>query len=114
MSSTSPFPADAARQRRMDTYGYSSSEDDNDYELQRRFNRSTPQNAGAYDQVSGRFTDTGYHAPAGITPNPTPPPPNTVVPNQQTTMSPSGDLGKRKNGVPATVPHAVATTPQQI
>ncbi|KAJ4374144.1 hypothetical protein N0V83_002885 [Neocucurbitaria cava] len=112
MPSSNPFAADAARQRRMDTYDYSSSEDDDNYELQQTY---TTQNSGAYNPVSGRFTDTGYHPPAGISPTPTPPPPvNTHVTNQQATMSPTGDLSDRRETAPAPPPHAVGTAPQQV
>lgn len=94
MPSSNPF----AGQRRMDTYDYSSSEDDDNYELQ-----------------SGRFTDTGYHRPTGISPQPTPPPPtNVVAPVQPMTASPTGDLSDRRDLAPAPPPHGVGTTPQQI
>lgn len=58
--------ADAARQRRMESYEYSSSEDDEPYELQ------PP--CGAYTPVTGPSVHTGCHSPAGIMPSPTPPP----------------------------------------
>jgi hypothetical protein len=107
LPSTNPFAADVTRQRQMDNYDYSSSEDDDNYELQSR--------TGVYNPVSGRLTDTGYHPPVGLTPVPTPPPPvNTIVPNQQTTMSPTGDLADRREAPPMPPPHAVGTTPQQI
>ncbi|KAH7402674.1 lipid phosphate phosphatase 1 [Pyrenochaeta sp. MPI-SDFR-AT-0127] len=114
MPSPNPFAADAARQRRMDTYDYSSSEDDDNYELQQTYPRSAPQNSSAYNQVSGRFTDTGYHPPAGISPNPTPPPPLNVPGSNQHTMSGTGDLSDGRDGAPAPPPHAVGTQPQQI
>jgi len=116
MPSPNPFAVDAARQRRMDTYDYSSSEDEDNYELQQTYTLSSPQHTNAYNPVSGRFTDTGYHPPVGMSPNPTPPPPeNRITPNQQATMSPTGDLSDRRDGVtPAAPPHAVGTTPQQI
>jgi diacylglycerol diphosphate phosphatase/phosphatidate phosphatase len=116
MPSPNPFAADAARQRRMDTYDYSSSEDEDNYELQQTYTLSGPQHTNAYNPVSGLFTDTGYHPPPGISPNPTPPPPeNRTTPNQQATMSPTGDLSDRREGAaPAPPPHAVGTTPQQI
>jgi hypothetical protein len=112
MPSSNPFAADVARERRMDTYDYSSSEDEDHYELQQNYTLSAPQHPAAYNPVSGRFTDTGYHPPAGISPAPTPPPP--VMQNQQTMMSPSGDLADRRDMPPAPPPHAVGTTPQQI
>ncbi|KNG47478.1 lipid phosphate phosphatase 1 [Stemphylium lycopersici] len=107
LPATNPFAADVARQRQMDTYDYSSSDDEDNYELQAR--------AGVYNPVSGRLTDTGYHPPVGLSPVPTPPPPvNTIIPNQQTTMSPTGDLGDRRDLPPMPPPHAAGTTPQQI
>ncbi|KAF1939120.1 lipid phosphate phosphatase-like protein 1 [Clathrospora elynae] len=111
MPSPNPFAADAARQRRVDTYDYSSSEDDDNYELQQSYPRPAPQNASAYNPISGRFTDTGYHPPAGMSPLPTPPPINTIVPNQQTLMSPTGDLSDRGDLAPVPPPHAVGTAP---
>ena len=108
LPATNPFAADVARQRQMDTYDYSSSEDENHYELQ-------PRGAGAYNPVSGRLTDTGYHPPTGISPAPTPPPPmNTIISNQQTMMSPTGDLADRRDVGPPPPLHAPGTTPQQI
>jgi diacylglycerol diphosphate phosphatase/phosphatidate phosphatase len=95
MPAANPFGG----QRRMDTYDYSSSEDGDGYELQ-----------------SGRFTDTGYHRPTGISPQPTPPPPNnTVLPGQiHAISSPTGDLSERRDLAPAPPPHGAGTTPQQI
>jgi len=108
LPATNPFAADVARQRQMDTYDYSSSEDENHYELQTR-------GIGAYNPVSGRLTDTGYHPPTGISPAPTPPPPmNTMISNQQTMMSPTGDLADRRDIGPPPPLHAPGTTPQQI
>jgi hypothetical protein len=94
MPSTNPFGG----QRRMDTYDYSSSEDDDGYEMQ-----------------SGRFTDTGYHRPTGISPQPTPPPPsNVTAPGQQIPATTTGDLSERRDVAPAPPLHGVGTTPQQI
>jgi diacylglycerol diphosphate phosphatase/phosphatidate phosphatase len=94
MPAANPF----AGQRRMDTYDYSSSEDGDGYELQ-----------------SGRFTDTGYHRPTGISPQPTPPPPNNaILPGQIHALSPTGDLSERRDLAPAPPPHGAGTTPQQI
>lgn len=102
MPSPNPFAADTARQRRMDNYDYSSSEDDDNFELQQRYDRGVPPGtASAYNPVQGRLTETGYQPPHGMSPNPTPPPP-------------SGDLGDRREGAPAPPPHAVGTAPQQI
>lgn len=93
MPAASPF----ARQRRNDTYDYSSSEDGDHYELQ-----------------PGRFNDTAYHRTTGISPQPTPPPgPSGTHP----TMVPTGDLADRRDGAPAPPPHAIGTAitaPQQI
>ncbi|KAI8937442.1 hypothetical protein NX059_005164 [Plenodomus lindquistii] len=116
MPAPSPFAAEAARQRRQDTYDYSSSEDDDNYELQQTY-LSAPQNNNSYNPVSGRFTDTGYHPPPGMSPNPTPPPPmNVVAPHQ--TMSPTGDLSDGRDRAPAPPPHAIGmaidTAPRQI
>jgi hypothetical protein len=77
MPGSSPF----ARERPQD-YDYSSSDDDENYELQQTYTLSAPQNGGVYNPVAGQVTDTGYHPPQGLSPNPTPPPPTT-----------SGDLG---------------------
>lgn len=116
MPASNPFAAEAARQRRQDTYDYSSSEDDDNYELQQTHTLSAPQNSTAYNPISGRFTDTGYHPPPGLSPHPTPPPMNTVSPHP--TMSPTGDLSERRDGAPAPPPHsigmAIGTAPQQI
>lgn len=95
---TNPFANDA---RRHDNYDYSSSEDDDNYELQ--------QTSGVYNPVSGRLTDTGYHPPPGISPNPTPPPLGDVTTAQR---EPTGDLGDAR--APAAPPHAPGTTVQQI
>jgi diacylglycerol diphosphate phosphatase/phosphatidate phosphatase len=105
LPSTNPF----SDQRRHENYDYSSSEDEENYELQQRQTRSAGP-AGAYNPVTGRLTDTGYHPPAGIVPTPTPPPPAdlSTVPRL-----PTGDLGMRVNSpsssapAPAPPPHAV-------
>lgn len=91
-----------AGQRRTDTYDYSSSEDGDNYELQ-----------------PGHMTDTGYHRPTGISPQPTPPPPSNMVgPGPQVVASPTGDLSDRSDLAPAPPPHtigtAISTAPQQI
>lgn len=93
LPASNPF----AGQRRMDTYDYSSSEEEDNYELQ-----------------PGRFTDTGYHRPAGLSPQPTPPPPQHVVPLQPTVASPTGDLSDVRHVAPAPPPHAIGAPPQQI
>lgn len=108
LPSTNPFAADVVRQRQLDTYDYSSSEDDGNYELQSR--------TGVYNPVSGTLTDTGYHPPTGISPIPTPPPPqaSTILHNQATTMSPTGDLSDRREVPPMPPPHGPSNLPQQI
>jgi len=95
MPASNPF----AGQRRMDTYDYSSSEDGDGYEMQ-----------------AGHFTDTGYHRPTGISPQPTPPPPsNAGMPGQAiTTASMTGDLSERRDLAPVPPPHGAGTAPQQI
>lgn len=114
MPAPNPFAAEAARQRRAETYDYSSSEDEDGYELQQSYIRSTPQ-AGVYNPVSGQFTDTGYHVTSGISPNPTPPPPlHTIVPQQHPVTSPTGDLSEGRDGAPAPPPHGVGTMPSRI
>jgi diacylglycerol diphosphate phosphatase/phosphatidate phosphatase len=110
MPSPNPFATDTARRGRTDNYDYSSSEDDDNYELQQTNYLSGGQSSSAYNPVAGRFTDTGYNT--GISPNPTPPPPHTTV-APGTAMS-TGDLSDRRDGAPAPPPHAVGTTPQQI
>jgi hypothetical protein len=112
MPSPNPFANEPGRQRRMDTYDYSSSEDEDSYELQQTYDRNVPQHGGAYNPVSGRLTDTGYHPPQGISPNPTPPP--QFVPPHQAAMSPTGDLGAGGEIAPTPPPHAVGTMPQRI
>jgi diacylglycerol diphosphate phosphatase/phosphatidate phosphatase len=94
MPAANPFSG----QRRNDTYDYSSSEDGDAYELQ-----------------PGHFTDTGYHRPTGVPPQPTPPPPgNVMVPEQLPIASPTGDLSERRDLAPVPPQHGVGTTPQQI
>ncbi|CAI6335695.1 unnamed protein product [Periconia digitata] len=99
--------------RRPDNYDYSSSEDDQDYELQQR----QPRSAVAYNPVTGH-TDTGYHPPSGVSPSPTPPPPASFgnAPAQRTR---TGDIAAaRKDSMPmaapapAPPPHASGTMAQ--
>jgi len=90
----------AAAPRRHDTYDYSSSEDDDNFELRAR-------NQPAYNPVSGQLTDTGYHPPQGIRINPTPPPPAATPP------IPTGDLAEAR-GTPVVPQHAAGTTVQQV
>ncbi len=99
LPASNPFEGDAARQRRLDTYDYSSSDEDHEhgYELQQR---------------SGRFTDTGYHPPSTGAPTVTSPPTiNPIAPHAQTVTSPTGDLSERKEAALAGPPHA-GTGPQ--
>ncbi|PSN70187.1 lipid phosphate phosphatase 1 [Corynespora cassiicola Philippines] len=118
MPAPSPFAVEASRSRRHDNYDYSSSEDEDNYELQQTYTLSAPQSGGVYNPVQGTFTDTGYHPPPGISPNPTPPPPLHAVttPGVASTMSPvTGDIGdQRRDVAPVPPPHAAGTTPQQI
>lgn len=86
---SSPFADNTHRHNgNNEAYDYSSSEDDGSYELQQTYTLSNPQ-GGVYNPVSGTLTDTGYHPPPGIQPNPTPPPPSEA-PRQ-----PTGDLADR-------------------
>ncbi|KAF2192716.1 lipid phosphate phosphatase-like protein 1 [Zopfia rhizophila CBS 207.26] len=113
MPSSNPFDRDAAHARRHDGYDYSSSEDEDNYELQQTYTLTAPQNGGVYNPVAGTFTDTGYHPPAGMSPNPTPPPLSNTVPAplQASTMSPTGDLADtRREAPPGIPPHAPGTT----
>ncbi|KAH7127050.1 lipid phosphate phosphatase-like protein 1 [Dendryphion nanum] len=104
MPGSNPFGADAVR--RQDTYDYSSSDDDGNYELQQTYTLSAPQSSGVYNPVGGAFTDTGYH-PQGISPNPTPPPAAGAPRPFPTTTSATGDLGdSRTETGPAVPPHA--------
>ncbi|KAF2643487.1 PAP2-domain-containing protein [Massarina eburnea CBS 473.64] len=116
LPSTNPF----ANHQRHDNYDYSSSEDEDNYELQQRQARSARSAgpAGEYNPVTGRLTDTGYYPPLGITPNPTPPPPGdlSTIPR-----FPTGDLGVRPDPTsappptpPPPPPHAAGTTTHAI
>lgn len=95
---------------RHDNYEYSSSEDDDNIELQPAYSLSgrplANQRGASYDPVAGRVTDTGYHPPQGITPTPTPPPPMMQPP-------PSGDITEVR-GAPPPPPHAAGTMAQQV
>lgn len=102
LPSTNPFANDP-RARGRDHYDYSSSEDDENFELQ-------PQ-SGAYNQVAGTLTDTGYHPPTHITPVPTPPPPTQAPHSFPGRVGPSGDLGEtQREAAPTVPPHAAGTT----
>ena len=104
---SNPFNGDstAARRHRQENYDYSSSEDDDNYELQPTYAGSAPKNGGVYNPVQGTYTNTGYHPPHGILPSHTPPPPTLPTGNTSET---------RGEAPPAVPPHAVGTTPQQI
>ncbi|KAF2703869.1 PAP2-domain-containing protein [Pleomassaria siparia CBS 279.74] len=107
MPGANPFNGDSMRSQRhrQDNYDYSSSEDDDNYELQQSYTLSAPQSGGVYNPVQGTYTNTGYHPPHGIVPSPTPPPPGlSRVDTDDTT----------REGPPAVPPHAVGTTPHQI
>lgn len=95
LPSTNPF----SEQRRMDTYDYSSSEDEERYELQ-----------------PGRFTDTSYHRPSDISPHPSSPPHRSIVapPQQSNTPTPTGDLSERRDGAPAPPAHTSQQTPSAL
>ena len=107
MPGANPFGADAVR--RHDTYDYSSSEDEGNYELQQTYTLSAPQSSGVYNPVGGTFSDTGYH-PQGISPNPTPPPAGAPRPFP-TTTSATGDLGDPRNEAAPAVPVHGAAKP---
>jgi diacylglycerol diphosphate phosphatase/phosphatidate phosphatase len=101
LSSTNPFleqrSEQRSEQRRMESYDYSSSEDEDLYELQR-----------------GRFTDTAYHRPTGTSPHPSPPPhPSMVGPVEQPNNPPTGDLSERREAAPAPPPHVIGLPSQQ-
>ncbi|KAF2275879.1 PAP2-domain-containing protein [Westerdykella ornata] len=64
--------------RRHDTYDYSSSDEDDSYELQQTYTLSDAQRDPVYNPVTGTLTDTGYHRSAGVSPTPTPPPAASV------------------------------------
>ena len=93
---------------RHDNYEYSSSEDDDNIELQPAYSLSgrplAGQRGAAYDPVAGRITDTGYHPPQGITPTPTPPPPMKTN---------TGDIAEAR-GAPPPPAHAAGTTATQV
>lgn len=102
----------AGHPQRHDTYDYSSSEEDDNYELQQTYTLSAPQGGSSYNPVAGTFTDTGYHPPVGISPNPTPPPPASFGAPRPfpTTGVPSGDIGdSTARHPPAAPPHTVGT-----
>ena len=105
LPASNPF---ANPRSRPDNYEYSSSEDDDNIELQPAYSLSgrplAGQHGASYDPVAGRLTDTGYHPPKGITPTPTPPPPM---------KTPTGDIAEAR-GAPPPPPHAAGTTATQL
>jgi diacylglycerol diphosphate phosphatase/phosphatidate phosphatase len=102
MPNSNPFAGDA---RRDDGYDYSSSDEEESYELR-------SQTGGVYNPVAGTFADTGYHPPTGVTPAPTPPPANVGAPRHlPPASSTSGDIGETMpTAPPAVPPHATGTT----
>ena len=99
--------------RRHDNYDYSSSEDEENFELQQRQPRTA--GPGAYDPVKA---DTGYYPPSGVSPTPTPPPPASLS-NVPVHRAPTGDIaGQRQDSVPPVAtgpvppPHAQGTMAQ--
>lgn len=109
MPGPNPYAADP---RRHDTYEYSSSdEDESTYEMQQpRYQLSDNQARGpVYNPVSGTLTDTGYHPPPGISPNPTPPPPANLGGPPRPFPPTGGDLGDPREQGPAVPPHAPGT-----
>ncbi|KAF2476443.1 acid phosphatase/Vanadium-dependent haloperoxidase [Lindgomyces ingoldianus] len=108
MRATNPFANEAASHH--DSYDYSSSEDEENYELQQTYTLSAPQSGAAYNPVAGTFTDTGYHPPAGMTPNPSPPPPGNAA-GAPAHLPPTGDIvDLNREAAPAVPPHAAGTT----
>lgn len=107
LPASNPF---ANPRSRHDNYEYSSSEDDDNIELQPAYSLSgrplAGQRGAAYDPVAGRITDTGYHPPQGITPTPTPPPPHAIT-------TPTGDISEARDGPPPP-PHAAGTTAARV
>ncbi|KAF2741289.1 lipid phosphate phosphatase-like protein 1 [Polyplosphaeria fusca] len=113
LPSHNPFANDTVPSRGRDNYDYSSSEEEDSFELQQTHTLPAPRNAPAYNPVAGRFTETGYHPPAGISPNPTPPPALNVAPSPVYHPPPSmgtGDMGdSREATAPAVPPHATTS-----
>lgn len=101
MPGPSPFAGDP---RRHDTYDYSSSDEDDNYELQQTYTLSDPPRGPVYNPVSGAFADTSYNPSIGPSPTPTPPPPaNLGAPRPfQTT----GDISDSRQPGPAVPAHA--------
>ncbi|KAF2747481.1 lipid phosphate phosphatase-like protein 1 [Sporormia fimetaria CBS 119925] len=99
--------------RRQDTYDYSSSEEDSTYELQRTYTLSDPPRDPVYNPVSGTYTETAYHPPAGLSPQPTPPPPaNIAAPRPFQTTGDIGETRPQPSPMPPPMPpqHAPGTS----
>jgi hypothetical protein len=99
----------AGNQSRHDTYDYSSSEEESNYELQPTYTASDTPHNPVYNPVSGSLTDTGYHRSAGMSPTPTPPPQgNAGGPRPFPT---TGDIGdSRTQTGPAVPSHGPGTS----
>ncbi|ORY19732.1 lipid phosphate phosphatase-like protein 1 [Clohesyomyces aquaticus] len=109
MPSTNPFANDAAA-RHHDGYGYSSSEDDDSFELRPTYTLSAPQSGPVYNPVAGQFTDTGYHPGTGAGSAPTPPPPAGAV-VAPAHIPPTQDMvDSSREAAPPVPPHASGTT----
>ena len=113
LPASNPFSAPTVhRGRQGDGYDYSSSEDDEGYELQPSYTLSNPHGApqGPYDPVHDTSFggDTAYHAPVAL-PVPTSPPATTRKP---VTAAPTGDLAETSKSPPPPEPpaHASGTT----
>jgi hypothetical protein len=114
---TSTLPASnpfvSSRGPQHDAYQYSSSEDDDSYELQPTYTLSNPHGAGAYDPVNPSFgADTSYHAQAV---SPVPPPPPAAGARKPLALAShpadgSGDLGEHSVDPPQPPQHAPGTT----
>ncbi|KAF2007231.1 lipid phosphate phosphatase-like protein 1 [Amniculicola lignicola CBS 123094] len=99
LPAANPFAGDDPRLRH-ENYDYSSSDEDENYELQQTHTLAAP-----YNPVAGQFTDTGYHPPIGISPAPTPPPPaNLGTAPVSHPLPPTGDLGDSRRQVPPGAP----------
>ncbi|OCL07688.1 PAP2-domain-containing protein [Glonium stellatum] len=113
LPASNPFSVPPPHHRGQgDGYDYSSSEDEEGYELQPSYTLTNPHGAtqGPYDPVHATSFagDTAYHA-AAISPVPTPPPATARKP---VTTVPSGDLAETSRSPPPPEPpaHASGTT----
>ncbi|OCK81969.1 PAP2-domain-containing protein [Lepidopterella palustris CBS 459.81] len=119
LPTSNPFAAPTSTHRgtRQDGYFSSSSEDEDEYELQPTYTLSNPHGGGmqgAYDPVAATFgADTGYHREAV---NPVPSPPLALNAGKDiatpATTEASGDLAEtsRSPGPPPPPAHAAGTT----